>query len=155
MQEHLLVGIWNRMLQSLAGWVPGRFRVSVHRLRGVQIGEDVWIGQGSLLETAYPSLIKIGNGTTIGIRTVIIGHSQDITGVIIGDKVYVGAGALILPGITVGDGAVIAAGSVVTCSVPPMTAVQGNPARPIAKCGVPLQRHTSRREFMKNLKRLT
>jgi acetyltransferase-like isoleucine patch superfamily enzyme len=99
-------------------------------------------------------LVRIGNSVTIGIRTTIIAHSQEVTGVTIGDKVYIGAGALILPGITIGEGAVIAAGSVVTTSVPALTAVQGNPARRVARCGIPLERHTSRREFLKHLKRL-
>jgi len=150
--ESLLVGVKNRLLQNLSDWVPARLRVSLHRLRGVHIGDDVWIGRDSLIETAYPSSVRIGSGVTIGIRTTIIAHFQETFGVEIGDKVYIGAGALILPGVTIGEGAVIAAGSVVTTSVPPMTAVQGNPAKRVAKCGIPLERHRSRMEFMKHLK---
>jgi acetyltransferase-like isoleucine patch superfamily enzyme len=44
---------------------------------------------------------------------------------------YIGAGALILPGVTVGEGAVVAAGAVVTRDVPPRKVVAGVPARPI------------------------
>jgi len=154
MQEPLIAGIKNRLLQELADWLPGRLRVSAHRLRGVHIGEHVWIGRDCLIETAYPSLVRIGSNVTLGIRTTIVAHFQEALGVTIGDRVYIGAGALILPGVTIGQGAVIAAGSVVTTSVPSMTAVQGNPARPVAKCGIPLERHTSRMEFVKHLKRL-
>jgi acetyltransferase-like isoleucine patch superfamily enzyme len=156
MPERVLVGVKNRLLQQLAGWVPGGMglRVFLHRLRGVRIGEDVWIGYGALIETAYPSLVRIGNHVTIGIRTTILAHSQEVTGVTIEDKVYVGACALILPGITIGQGAVIAAGSVVTTSVPPMTAVQGNPAKRFAACGIPFERNTSRKEFLKHLRKL-
>jgi len=154
MREPLFAGIKNRLLQELADWLPGRLRVSLHRLRGVHVGDEVWIGRECLIETAYPSLVTIGNSATIGIRTTIIAHFQEALGVTIGDKAYIGAGALILPGVTVGEGAVIAAGSVVTTSVPPMTAVQGNPARRVARCGIPLERHTSRAEFVKQLKTL-
>ncbi|MBT2415071.1 sugar O-acetyltransferase [Streptomyces sp. ISL-12] len=45
------------------------------------------------------------------------------------DDVWIGAGALIMPGITIGRGSVVGAGSVVTAHVPPMTVVAGTPAR--------------------------
>ena len=51
--------------------------------------------------------------------------------VVIGDYVYIGAEALIMPGVTIGDHALIAAGSVVTKSVPSGIVAAGNPARPI------------------------
>ncbi len=44
---------------------------------------------------------------------------------------WIGAGAIILPGVTVGSRSIIGAGSVVTRDVPPNTVVAGNPARPI------------------------
>ena len=50
----------------------------------------------------------------------------------IGADVWIGGGAILLPGIAVGDNAVIGAGSVVTRDVPPNTTVAGNPARPLS-----------------------
>ncbi|MBU1325367.1 MAG: acyltransferase [Alphaproteobacteria bacterium] len=47
------------------------------------------------------------------------------------DDAWVGAGAIILRGVTIGEGAVVAAGAVVTKDVAPYTVVAGNPARPI------------------------
>lgn len=49
--------------------------------------------------------------------------------VIIGQNVWVGDKATILPGVTIGDGAVIGANSVVTKDVPPYSIVGGNPAK--------------------------
>src|SRR6267378_399520 len=156
MREKAITGLKNRILQNIAMSFPGtgRLRVSLHRLRGVKIGDDVWIGSEALIETAYPECVKIGNRVIIGIRATILAHFQELMGVEIKDDVYIGACAVILPGVTVGEGSVVSAGSVVTTSVPPMTVVQGNPAVRIAKCGVPLGHHTSRHEFMRKLKRL-
>ena len=49
--------------------------------------------------------------------------------VIIGHDVWIGHGAIVLPGVAVGNGAIIGAGSVVTKNVSPYTVVVGNPAR--------------------------
>jgi acetyltransferase-like isoleucine patch superfamily enzyme len=65
---------------------------------------------------------------------------------------FIGPGAIVLCGVTIGRGAVAAAGSVVTSSVPPMTIVQGNPAVPIARCGVPLTDKTELVEFYVKLR---
>ena len=127
--------------------------MTLHRLRGVKIGKGVWIGYQALIETACPDKVTIGDRVIIGIRSTILAHFQDLTGVRIENDVYIGAGAMILPGVTVGAGAVVSAGSVVTTSVPPMTVVQGNPAKRVAKCGIPLGLYTSRLEFIRNLKR--
>lgn len=51
--------------------------------------------------------------------------------VVIGDDVWIGAGAVLLPGVTVGDHAVIAAGAVVRHDVPAWTVVAGVPARKV------------------------
>jgi phosphonate metabolism protein (transferase hexapeptide repeat family) len=51
--------------------------------------------------------------------------------VVIGHDVWIGHGAVVLPGRNLGDGAVIAAGSIVTKDVMPYTIIAGNPARPI------------------------
>lgn len=49
--------------------------------------------------------------------------------VVIGDDVWIGGGATILPGVTIGKGCTVAAGSVVTKDVPPFSVVRGAPAR--------------------------
>jgi acetyltransferase-like isoleucine patch superfamily enzyme/acyl carrier protein len=155
-RESALSGIKNRLLQKLAMSIPGgwRARVALHRLRGVHIGQNVWIGYEALIETAYPDLVTIGNRVIIGMRSTILAHFQELTGVWINDDAYIGPCAVILPGVTIGEGAVVTAGSVVTESVPPMTIVQGNPARRVAVCGSPLGLKTSRAEFMKRLKKV-
>lgn len=52
---------------------------------------------------------------------------------VIGNDVWIGYGATLMPGVQIGDGAIIASQSVVTKSVEPYTVVGGNPAREIRK----------------------
>jgi acetyltransferase-like isoleucine patch superfamily enzyme len=58
---------------------------------------------------------------------------------------------VILPDLTIGYGAVVTAGSVVSRSVPPLTMVQGNPARPIARSAIPLGLQTPLHEYYRQL----
>ncbi|MER7585586.1 CatB-related O-acetyltransferase [Kitasatospora sp. NPDC097691] len=52
---------------------------------------------------------------------------------VVGNDVWFGLGATVLPGVRIGDGAIVAAGAVVTADVEPYTIVGGNPARPIRR----------------------
>ncbi|MEV4126806.1 CatB-related O-acetyltransferase [Nocardia sp. NPDC049707] len=52
---------------------------------------------------------------------------------VVGNDVWFGYGATVLPGVRIGDGAIIAAGALVTADVPPYTIVGGNPATPIRR----------------------
>lgn len=63
--------------------------------------------------------------------------------VVIGDYVYIGSGALIMPGVTIGNNVLIAAGSVVTKSIPSGSVVAGNPARIISNIEEYYQRNKS------------
>jgi acetyltransferase-like isoleucine patch superfamily enzyme len=156
MREDVLAGAKNRVLQHVARFGPGAssLRVRLHRWRGVRIGQDVWIGYDVVLETSRPRLITVGDRVVINMRASIIAHFHGATGVHLEDDAYVGPGAIILPNVRVGRGAVIAAGSVVNSSVPSMVLVRGNPARPVARCGVPLNLHTPITEFMRHLRPL-
>jgi acetyltransferase-like isoleucine patch superfamily enzyme/acyl carrier protein len=164
-RDTLFRGFKNRLLQSLALYAPGykSTRVWLHRMRGVSIGKNVSIGLSALIETAYPELVLIGDNVTIGMRAIIIAHLRDSTNesrlshrytIRIGDDVYIGPGAIILPNVTVGPGAVVSAGSVVSRSVPPKTLVRGNPAEPIAHCGVSLAGGVAYKDFVKHLRPL-
>jgi acetyltransferase-like isoleucine patch superfamily enzyme len=161
-QERILTGARRRVLALLALYAPGAdsIRVRLHRWRGVRIGKGVFIGTDTLIETAHPQLVAIGDGVDLGARVTIIAHQQGEPvpaepTVRIEDDAFVGPGSLILPHVTVGYGAVVSAGSVVTTSVPPLTMVRGNPAKPAARCGVPLGRSTPLRDFYAKLRPLT
>ncbi len=87
--------------------------------------------------------VTIGDDTQIGPAVQILGadHPRDPVErrsglelgrpVRIGRNVWIGGGAIIVPGVTVGDDAIIGAGAVVTRDVAPGATVVGNPARPV------------------------
>ncbi|MGE7612975.1 sugar O-acetyltransferase [Paenibacillus sp. NPDC101420] len=87
--------------------------------------------------------INIGDGTMIGMNVTIatLNHglpleTRNVTypsPVIIGDNVWIGSNATILPGVTIGDNSVVAAGAVVTKDVPANTVVAGVPAKELKK----------------------
>jgi len=155
-KENLLQGFKNRLCQHLARILPGAesFRIFLHRSRGVHIGEKVWIGYDVILDTSRPYLITIKDRASLSMRVTVIAHFRETIGVTIEEDAFIGPGAIILPNVVIGHGAVVTAGSVVTKSVPPMTLVQGNPAVPIARCGVLLNSSTSVKEFSRRLKPL-
>lgn len=155
-KEPLLKGAVNRILQQLARSMPGAtsLRVKLHRARGIKIGSGVWIGFDVILETSRPHLITLGDRCSLGARVMVIAHFRETHGVTIEEDAFIGPGAIILPNVVIGRGAVVTAGSVVTRSVKPMTVVQGNPAVPIAECGVPLRTGLTVKEFSANLRPL-
>jgi acetyltransferase-like isoleucine patch superfamily enzyme len=81
--------------------------------------------------------ITVGTDAHIGPEVLIRDSDSHTTGegrtptrpILIGDRVWIGARAIILKGVTIGEGAVVAAGSIVTKDVDPNTLVAGSPAR--------------------------
>jgi acetyltransferase-like isoleucine patch superfamily enzyme len=155
-KENILRGFRNRLFQHLARILPGArsLRVSLHRWRGVHMGKDVWIGYDVILDTSRPFLITIEDRASLSMRVTVIAHFRETQGVKIEQDAFIGPGAIILPNVTIGRGAVVTAGSVVSQSVPPMTVVQGNPAVPIASCGIPLSADVTLKEFSRRLRPL-
>ena len=156
MSEPLLPALKNRILQLLARNAPGAttIRVRLNRWRGVNIGENVWIGYDVIIETSSPQLVTIRDGAAIGMRVTIIAHNREQQGVVIEEDSSIGPGAIIMPNVTIGRGAIVTAGSVVTKSVPPKTMVRGNPAEPIATVEVPFTLGVSMKEVLKGLRPL-
>lgn len=153
MKEGIFRGITNRLFQLLARIGPGAttLRVWLHRARGVHIGKGVWIGYDVVIDTSRPYLVTIEDGVSIGMRVTIIAHFRETKGVNIERDAFIGPSVTILPNVTIGAGAVVTAGSVISKSVPPMTLVQGNPAVPVARCGVPLTKDLTVKQFSQRL----
>lgn len=110
----------------------------------ISIGERTWVGPYNNFRSASGTSIVIGSDTLISQFCSIIAANHSMSraakmieapaaaeprNVSIGNDVWLGAGVIVLPGITIADGAVIGAGSVVTRNVGAYEIRVGNPAR--------------------------
>ncbi len=145
----------------VTGWVPLYFiRKLIYQMSGVKIGAKTHIHMGT--QFFYPAGVKVGRGTIIGQNAfldgrakLLIGDNVDIASdvmiynsehnihseefeavngeVTVGDYVFIGPRAIILPGVHIGKGAVVAAGAVVTRDVEEYQIVGGVPAKVIGE----------------------
>lgn len=136
-------------LDSLLKQIFGRTGPGLHVNQPLRVdyGCNILLGHHVFINFNFTvldeALVTIGNNVFIGPNVSIYTacHPLDpderrdgrewAEPVTVGNDVWIGGGATLLPGVTVGDGAVIAAGAVVTKDVPARTVVGGNPARPI------------------------
>jgi acetyltransferase-like isoleucine patch superfamily enzyme len=116
----------------------------------IALGEDVFIGRDVLISTSASgrSPVRIGDGVMIAQRAMIIGGNHNYSekeihirlqgegkqgAIVIEEDVWIGAGAIVLTGVTIGKGAVVSAGAVVTKSVDPFAIVGGVPAKKVSE----------------------
>ncbi|GFO56895.1 hypothetical protein GMSM_39020 [Geomonas sp. Red276] len=144
----MTAALLKRLLGKLAMIAPGGYslRPWLHRKRGVQVGENVWISQYVYIDEIHPESIVIEDDVTIGLRCTIFAHfylgdrysDDDVGKVVIGKGAFIGPNCTILNGVTIGEGAVVVAGSVVTRNVPPGVLYGPPPPLPLAKITRPL-----------------
>lgn len=117
---------------------------TLSKIKGrLQIGHRVVIGTGANIRAAG-GVIRIGPSALLGqnVSLIAANHTlarhiayrdapwdENVTGIDIGENVWIGAGATILPGVNIGDHAVVAAGAVVTTNIPAGQIWGGVPAR--------------------------
>lgn len=116
-----------------------------HYPENLSIGKHVFINQGVIITAAAP--ISIGDDVLIGpycvinsgnhrfsVRSELIrNQGHELSPIKIGNDCWLGAGAVVLPGVTMGSGSVAAAGAVVTKDVGDGMLVAGIPARPVRR----------------------
>lgn len=128
-------------------------KVRVHSIRklGYKVGENVYFPSDLIITQNLvddQTQVALGDRVSIGPRVMLLALSHANASsirnsidtsknfIIVEDDVWIGAGAIILNGVTIGKGAVIGAGSVVTKDIEPYTIVVGNPARKIKSINV-------------------
>lgn len=99
------------------------------------IGDYSWIGEGVWIDNLEDAII--GNNCCVSQGAMLLCGNHDykkksfdlkIGKIVLEDGVWVGAKALVCPGVTIGAGSVLAAGSVATKNIAPNCVAQGNPA---------------------------
>jgi len=115
-----------------------------YKIKNIEIGKDTIVGENAVLDGREK--ILIGDHVDIASEVMIYNSQHDINSndfakveevikepVEVGDYVFIGPRAIILPGIKIGKGAVVAAGAVVTKDVPDFKIVGGVPAKEIGE----------------------
>lgn len=141
--------IKRKLFKVLVRFLPGyKLRLSLLHSCGYKIGDKVMIGEDLIIGEAgndFEDKLFIGDRVAIGPRVTLIHDSAPNRSrlrevypgyrgnIVIQDDAWIGAGSIILPGVTIGEGSVVGAGAVVTKDVPPYTVVVGVPARPIQR----------------------
>ncbi|WP_372573141.1 sugar O-acetyltransferase [Ruegeria jejuensis] len=105
----------------------------------LSLGDLCYLNAGCVILDSAP--VRIGAGTMLGpaVQIYCAQHAKDpierakgleiALPVTLGDNVWIGGGAIILPGVSIGENAIVGAGSVVTRDVAPNQTVMGNPAQ--------------------------
>ena len=146
-----------RALHLMARFAPGAttFRPFLHRLRGVQIGKDVFIGDEVYLENEYPERVEIHDGVQISIRATILAHTRGPGWIVLEKNAYIGPHVLLITSegkvLRIGEGSVVGAGCVITKDVEPNTFVMGEFGKPIAEVRLPLSKADRLEDFIKGL----
>lgn len=123
------------------------YPVSYAKRIGVELKGRVTIyGSSYAMFSSEPYLVTLGDNVYISVGASFVCHDGstlpfrkdipdlELAGEIrVGDNVFIGAGALILPNVTIGNDCIVGAKSVVTRSVPDGSVVAGNPARLVSK----------------------
>ena len=136
-----IVRLKDNLLNRFSRGCPwNRMRILLQRWRGVRIGQHVHIGPDCTIDYPYPYFVSIGDGSSLAGNVYVLAHSTPleyhadslqsfVAPTVIGQNVWVGVGATVMPGVHIGDGSVVAAGAVVTENVPERTIVAVVPAK--------------------------
>jgi serine acetyltransferase len=117
-----------------------QLRTRLWQICGAKIHSSVWIARTALLDEDAPELITIDEGVRVSYGVMLITHSdldKEVGPIHIGQQAWIGAGAVILPGVSIGAYSVVGAAALVNKDVPTDVRVAGVPARVIKNAGVP------------------
>lgn len=104
-------------------------------IHGHRIDRSARLSFAAKLVSGGRASISVGACTVVALRALIISRTAEGGSgpVRIGRNSFIGAGAVVLPGVTIGDGSIVAAGSIVFEDVASGTIVGGNPAKLIQR----------------------
>lgn len=127
-----------RFVRRVRRLLPRRDPFAELKSRGLKVGRNLQAQGGVSIDSCHCWHITIGDDVTLAPDVRILAHDAStkrhlgmtrIGKVDIGDRSFIGAGSLILPGVRIGCDVVVGAGSVVTRDLPDGVVACGNPAR--------------------------
>lgn len=123
----------NRLRWLRKGIVGTKRFVNV-RFWGMDIHPTATFSLSAKFDRTFPRGIHVGERSYVALEAIILAHDMTRGKKVhtrIGRHCFIGAGSIVLPGVTIGDESIVAAGAVVTKDVPPRSIVAGSPARVI------------------------
>ena len=114
--------------------------VQVAKENGATIGTHFNMLSGAVIDPDHAWHITIGDYVTLAPKVHILAHDAStkhalgytrLAKVKIGNKVFLGAGTIVMPGVTIGSNVIVGAGSIVTSDIPSDSVYAGSPARMI------------------------
>lgn len=127
-----------KLVKRILAWLWGEQDLSKLVKRGLVVGNGFIKMGGVIIDPSHCWHITIGENVTLAPNVHVLAHDAStkvfldhtrVANTKIGNNVFVGAGSIILPGVTIGNNVVVGAGSVVTKDIPDGSIAIGNPAR--------------------------
>lgn len=109
-------------------------RLMLTRAFGMDIHPTAQFSLSAYFDRTYPEGVHVGRHSWVALEAVVLTHDRTrglYLHTRIGERCFIGARSLLLPGVQIGDESIVAAGAVVTRDVPPRSIVAGNPAKVI------------------------
>jgi len=126
-----------KYIKHLLNRIRGEQDLKMLVKRGLKLGDNLTRMSGCIIDPSHCWHIEIGNDVILAPNVHILAHDASskiflnytrVANVKIGNRVFIGAGTIVLPGIVIGDNVIIGAGSIVSKSIPSNSVAVGSPA---------------------------
>ena len=146
------------MKRAFIDWAKPRLKKLLHieydqiaalKKKGLKVGSNFYMQENCAIDFSHSWHIEIGDDVSLAPNVHILAHDAStwwflgytkIKNVKIGNKVFIGARSIILPGVSIGNNVIVGAGSVVTKDIPDNSVFAGNPAKYIMDTDVYIAR---------------
>lgn len=128
-----------KVIVALKRFLNGEISTSKLQKKGMKVGKNFHRGARCFIDPTFAFLITIGDNVIMSIGVTLLAHDASVAKVTngftrigritIGNNVFIGANATILPNVSIGDNCIIGSGAVVTKDIPKNSVVAGNPAK--------------------------
>lgn len=132
--------IYKSIVYKLKGISNEQLSLRANIREGMKVGKNVYGIEGCTIDHGHCWLIEVGDNVVLAPQVYLLAHDTStkksvgyvrVGKIKIGNNCFIGARALIMPGVEIGENTIVGAGSIVTRSFPANVVVAGNPAKVI------------------------